>query len=126
VNAAGPANPYVVLAFILVGFLFALTGCSGSRLAATAGSTKGHSAPVTEPTPSSDRVEFPDTPDMDPYYAVGSLSELESKAAVIVRVRMLEHRQVPESEQQPVTGPPLGYTVSTVLVEKVYKSDGLI
>ncbi len=63
---------------------------------------------------------------MDPYYAVGSLSELEAKAAVIVRVRMLGHTQLLESEQQPVTGPPLGYTVSTVLVEKVYKSDGVV
>jgi hypothetical protein len=116
VNTAVPTSRYVVVAFILAGFLFALAGCSEPR-----------SAPATQATPSSLRVEFADTPDMDPYYAVDSLSEVQAKAAAVVRVRMLEHTPLLEPDRQrPVTGPPLGYTVSPVLVENVYKSDGTI
>jgi hypothetical protein len=108
VKSAVPTGRHIVVAFILVGLLFALTGCS-----------ERSSAPKT--------VEFADTPDMDPYYAVDSLSELEAKAAAVVRVRMLEHTQLLEpGRQQPVTGPLLGYTVSTALVEKVYKSNAII
>jgi len=63
----------------------------------------------------------------DPYYVPDTLGELETRSAAIVKVKMLAAKQyLEQGRQQPLTGPPLGYTLSTVLIENVYKSDGLI